>query len=201
MKHMPREDIAGAARQWLAAFEQALARGDESLDELFQSDSHWRDVLALTWRIDTVSGRESILESLRGLARDMRPTALAIDPERTPPRRLRRASVDTIEAIFKFETANGHGEGVVRLTRDADDRLRVWTLLTALSELKGHEEQVGGRRPHGESYSRDFRGPNWLDQRNEAAAYADRDPAVLVVGGGQADSRSPPAWHSLGSTR
>jgi len=186
MKHMPGEDIAGAARQWLAAFEQALARGDESLDALFQSDSHWRDVLALTWRIDTVSGRESILESLRGLARDMRPTALAIDPERTPPRRVRRAGADTIEAIFTFETAIGRGEGVVRLVSDAQGTLRAWTLLTALSELRGHEEQVGGRRPHGESYSRDFRGPNWLDLRNLTAAYADRDPTVLVVGGGQA---------------
>src|SRR5262249_22252811 len=185
MKHMPGEDIAGAARQWLAAFEQALARGDESLDALFQSDSHWRDVLALTWRIDTVSGRESILESLRGLARDMRPTALAIDPERTPPRRVRRAGADTIEAIFTFETAIGRGEGVVRLVSDAQGTLRAWTLLTALSELRGHEEQVGGRRPHGESYSRDFRGPNWLDLRNLTAPYADRDPTVPVVGGGQ----------------
>jgi NADPH-dependent 2,4-dienoyl-CoA reductase/sulfur reductase-like enzyme len=32
----------------------------------------------------------------------------------------------------------------------------------------------------------DFRGPNWLDQRHAATAYADRDPTVLVVGGGQA---------------
>ena len=37
-----------------------------------------------------------------------------------------------------------------------------------------------------ERYSRDFGGENWLDQRRKAPAYADRDPAVLVVGGGQA---------------
>ena len=59
-------------------------------------------------------------------------------------------------------------------------------LLTALEELKGFEEQVGRARPKGQSYSRDFRGPNWLDLRRSAAEYADRDPAVLVVGGGQA---------------
>ena len=34
--------------------------------------------------------------------------------------------------------------------------------------------------------ARDFKGPNWLDRRNASAAYTDRDPAVLVVGGGQA---------------
>ncbi|HYX01294.1 MAG TPA: monooxygenase, partial [Reyranella sp.] len=143
MKHMPREDIAGAVRQWLAAFEQAIARSGEALDALFQPDSHWRDVLALTWRIDTVSGREAILDCLRGIAREMRPTALAIDPARTPPRRVRRAGAEAIEAIFRFETAIGRGEGVVRLVSDADGRPRAWTLLTALSELKGQEEQVG----------------------------------------------------------
>ncbi|MEM7751327.1 MAG: NAD(P)/FAD-dependent oxidoreductase, partial [Pseudomonadota bacterium] len=35
-------------------------------------------------------------------------------------------------------------------------------------------------------YSRNFGGENWKDQRIRAETYADRDPAVLVVGGGQA---------------
>ena len=63
---------------------------------------------------------------------------------------------------------------------------KAWTVLTALDELKGHEETVGRARPTGQSYSRDFRGPNWLDLRQSAAAYADSDPAVLVIGAGQA---------------
>ncbi|MBM3560637.1 MAG: NAD(P)/FAD-dependent oxidoreductase, partial [Alphaproteobacteria bacterium] len=44
----------------------------------------------------------------------------------------------------------------------------------------------GATRPSGAAYSRDFHGPNWLDRRRAAAAYADREPAVLVVGAGQA---------------
>ncbi len=75
---------------------------------------------------------------------------------------------------------------MLRLTPDSDGTLKAWTLMTALEELKGHEEHVGRARPHGESYSRDFRGPNWLDLRKQASAYTDRDPTVLVVGGGQA---------------
>jgi putative flavoprotein involved in K+ transport len=76
----------------------------------------------------------------------------------------------------------------VRLAPDAADgnAPKAWTLLTALDEIKGHEEHVGRARPTGQSYSRDFRGPNWLDLRKASAAYTDRDPAVLVVGGGQA---------------
>ena len=99
-----------------------------------------------------------------------------------------RAGTNAIEAIFRFETAEGRGSGVLRLIPDANDgnTLKAWTLLTALDEIKGFEEQVGRSRPKGKSYSRDFRGPNWLDLRKSAAEYVDRDPVVLVVGGGQA---------------
>ena len=170
---------------WLSQFEKALSAADDSLiASLFHPDCHWRDVLALTWRIDTVSGGQAVVAALS--ARQRTPSRFAIDPARTAPRQVMRAGTTTIEAIFSFETADGSGDGVVRLTPDGVGTLKCWTLLTALEELKGHEEQLGKARPHGESYSRDFRGPNWLDLRKAAAAYSDRDPDVLVVGGGQA---------------
>src|SRR5260370_7674833 len=96
-----------------------------------------------------------------------------------------RAGTNAIEAIFKFETAQGRGSGILRLVPDAGDSntIKAWTLLTALDELKGFEEQLGISRPRGQAYSRDFRGPNWLDLRKAAAEYADRDPAVPAVRG------------------
>ncbi|HEY2873763.1 MAG TPA: NAD(P)/FAD-dependent oxidoreductase [Reyranella sp.] len=172
--------IETAVADWLSRFEKANA---SSLPSLFHADSHWRDVLALTWRIETVSGRDAIVQALQ---KARRTSQVEIDSDRTPPRAVMRAGSDAIEAIFTFQTAEGRGDGVVRLTPDSDGTLKAWTLMTALEELKGHEEQVGRTRPHGESYARDFRGPNWLDLRKAAAAYEDRDPAVLVVGGGQA---------------
>lgn len=181
---MTRQQLDTTVARWLSQFEKALSAHDAAtLRSLFHADSHWRDVLALTWRIKTVSGGDAIVQELLaggGLS------GVEIDPTRTPPRPAMRAGQDTVEAIFRFETADGCGDGVVRLTSDKDGTLKAWTLLTALEELKGHEEHVGRARPHGESYSRDFRGPNWLDLRKQAAAYSDRDPAVLVVGGGQA---------------
>jgi cation diffusion facilitator CzcD-associated flavoprotein CzcO len=183
----PGQDIAAAVESWLAQFEGAL--GEEArLKALFHAESHWRDVLALTWRIGTVNGAEAITRELKSFAAQAKPREFRIDPDRTPPRLVTRTKVETIEAIFRFETAVGTGNGVLRLTPDAKDgkTFRAWTLLTALDQIEGHEEHIGAARPHGESYSRDFRGPNWLDLRKEAAAYKDRDPAVLVVGGGQA---------------
>jgi putative flavoprotein involved in K+ transport len=110
-----------------------------------------------------------------------------IDPDRAAPRKVMRAGTNAIEAIFKFETRVGRGSGIIRLIPDEDDgnRLKAWTLLTELGELKGFEEQLGVNRPRGNAYSRDFRGPNWLDLRNASAGYAEHDPTVLVIGGGQ----------------
>jgi cation diffusion facilitator CzcD-associated flavoprotein CzcO len=183
------DDIAIAADNWLAQFESALAKpGGGLLKTLFHPDSHWRDVLALSWDIQTVSGADAILTELNAHAGRARPAGFAVDPDRAAPRMVKRAGTPSIEAMFKFETALGRGSGVVRLVHDAHDgnALKAWTLLTALDELKGFEEQLGTARPRGEAYSRDFRGPNWLDLRKSANEYADHDPVVLVVGGGQA---------------
>jgi thioredoxin reductase len=181
---MTQRNPGAEVTRWLSQFEKALSAADDSLLALFHPDCHWRDVLALTWRIETVSGGPSVVAALR--ARQRTPSHFAVASDRTPPRTVTRAGRETLEAIFGFETADGRGDGVVRLAPDAAGELRCWTLLTALEELKGHEEHVGQARPHGESYSRDFRGPNWLDLRKTSAAYSDRDPEVLVVGGGQA---------------
>lgn len=177
------------ANHWLARFERALAEPDDILlGTLFHPDSHWRDVLALTWHIRTVSGLDAILRELKAHVARANPSGFRTDPHRTAPRRVTRAGTSAFEAIFQFETAGGRGSGVLRLIPDASggDTPKAWTLLTALDEIKGVEEQVGRSRPTGESYSRDFRGPNWLDLRKSAAEYVERDPVVLVVGGGQA---------------
>ena len=181
--------LAAAVQDWLAQFEEALAAADLTLlSTLFRPESYWRDLLALTWEIRTISGRGAIARELKAHAGRASPTRFAADSDRTAPRNVKRAGTGAIEAIFGFETAVGRGSGVLRLTPDDSDgsRLKAWTLLTALDEIRGFPEQVGRSRPTGQSYSRDFRGPNWLDRRKAAAEYADRDPTVLVVGGGQA---------------
>ncbi len=169
--------------RWLTQFEKALAAGDAAaLEGLLHADPHWRDLLAFSWEIKTVSGVKEIVSALKHHGADA--TRFEIDPRRTPPRRVTRAGTEAIEAIFRFENERIRGQGVLRLL--PEDGTRAWTLLTALDEIKGLEESTGSRRPHGESYSRDFRGPNWLDLRKKASAYEGKDPAVLVVGGGHA---------------
>ncbi|HZD20423.1 MAG TPA: NAD(P)/FAD-dependent oxidoreductase, partial [Burkholderiales bacterium] len=182
------ETLAAIANHWLARFEHALGAADAAaLAALFRADGHWRDVLAFSWQIRTVSGAQAIAAALALEAPRIRASGFRTDPERTAPRHATRAGAKCVEAIFRFETAAGRGSGLLRFPAESnDDPPRAWTLLTTLEELHGHEERVGPHRPTGQSYSRDFSGPNWLDKRRAAAAYTDRDPQVLVVGGGQA---------------
>src|SRR6266403_1325644 len=133
------ETIATIADHWLAQFERALAEPDDVLlKTLFHPDSHWRDLLALTWHIRTVNGLDAILRALEAHVGRAHPTGFKTDPHRTAPRYVTRAGTKAIESIFRFETAEGRGSGVLRLTPDANDSNtpKAWTLLTALDEIK-----------------------------------------------------------------
>jgi hypothetical protein len=198
------ETVAAIAESWLGQFEAALAAADGArLAALFHADSYWRDVLTLTWDIRTVSGSGAVVRALATHAGRARPTGFRIDPDRTAPRRVTRAGIDAIEAIFVFETIEGRGSGVLRLTPTAVDgsAVKAWTLLTTLDEIKGHEERLGRSQPQGKAYARDFRGPNWLDLRTAAAEYADAIPSRSLSAEDKRGCRSPPAFRNWASTR
>jgi len=104
------QSISTLVERWLTQFEDALATSDHlCLGALLHPDSHWRDVLALTWDIQTVNGLQSVVEALKMHAARSKPTAFTIDLERTAPRQVVRAGTSAIEAIFKFETVEGRG--------------------------------------------------------------------------------------------
>ena len=174
------ESISAMTARWLAQFEAALTAADwPAVSALFHPECHWRDVLALSWKIQTVSGGAEIVAALKSHLGHAPVSGFETDPARTPPRRVKRAGSDAIEAIFAFETAAGRGAGVLRLVPDAEDgdTFKAWTLLTALDELRGLEERVGLSRPTGEAFARDFHGPNWRDLR--AAAEGKLPPSLI----------------------
>jgi cation diffusion facilitator CzcD-associated flavoprotein CzcO len=174
---------------WLDAFEAALSVKDAgAIAALFLADGIWRDVVALTWHLKTTVAAADIAEALIEEAGATKATGFTIALDRTPPRWVTRAGVETLESLIAFETTAGRCSGVLRLVvdKDAPGRMRAWTLITNLDELKGFEERTGERRPSGENYSRSFGAGNWLDMRDAVSGYADREPTVIVVGGGQA---------------
>jgi len=186
---------------WLQAFETALQQGDGSAaSELFVADGHWRDLVAITWNIQTENGVKAIAESFARHVPGVRPRKFQLAPGRMAPRWASRAGRDTLEALISFESDTGPCEGVVRLVADpaGGDGLKAWILLTALRDIKGHEQSVGAHRPGGEETSRDFGGDNWLDLRVQAQSYAEREPQVLVIGGSQSGLGIAAALGQLG---
>ena len=63
------KDIAVSAQAWLDEFERTLGRPDrDALHLLFLADGFWRDVLALSWNLQTIAGRDAITDALTALA-------------------------------------------------------------------------------------------------------------------------------------
>jgi cation diffusion facilitator CzcD-associated flavoprotein CzcO len=173
------------AQGWLAQFDAALQTQDAAAAAaLFLPDGLWRDLLAFTWTIQTMAGRDAIAQTMRETLPRTKPKNFRIPPQRTPPRWVGRAGTDAIEVLFDFETAFGPCNGVLRLVPDDQGQLRAWTLNTNLHELRGHEEEFKRRAPP--DSTRDFGAENWADRLARQREFADRDPAVLVIGGGQA---------------
>jgi putative flavoprotein involved in K+ transport len=98
----------------------------------------------------------------------------------------RRVGRYCVEVVFAFTTDIARCSGIVRLSPTESGIPRAWHVSTVMDELIGHEENIGDRRPTGAAYSRNFGGDNWLDARRRAAAYEEREPVVLVIGGAQA---------------
>ena len=186
---------------WLKGLNAALAANDtQRVASLFRPDGEWRDIVALTWSIGTVSDRPQVARHLVEAAASSGARDFSIDPERYPPRDVERAGEDCVEAILKFETSVGRGAGIVRLKRTdcRTGEAAAWTLLTTLDELKGHEEETILEAAEEPAFERDFHGPNWLDRRRDAVRYDGREPEVLIVGGGHAGITAAARLKGLG---
>jgi cation diffusion facilitator CzcD-associated flavoprotein CzcO len=174
-------------RSWISAFGRSLARGDATaLGQMFQADSHWRNLCGISWPIATFSGSRKLADELCRRAREVGAAGFELDRQLLLPRRAVVAGQQVIEAIFRFDTVNGAGVGVVRLVpsygRGAAPK--AWTLSTLLDI-----EKIGGAKSSQAalaSQDRDFAEPNWLEARRAEMEFADREPDVLVVGGGHA---------------
>src|SRR4051812_27549480 len=146
---------------FLEAFGKALSAGDiEKAVSLFQDDCYWRDLVAFTWNIRTMEGKDEVRDMLKSQLALTKPSHWAIAKGED--------AVETngvIEAWLTFDTDVARGLGHVRL-KDG----RVWTLLTTMSELKGHEEPVGSARPLGVPGRAEIGKKSWAEEREQEAA-------------------------------
>ncbi len=168
----------GRVSQVLTNLGEALAANDlDRAVALFQDDCYWRDLVAFTWNIKTVEGKDAVRAMLKAQLPSVKPSAWAADPG---PGATEEGGVTT--GWFTFETGAFRGYGLVRL-KDG----KIWTLLTTAVELKGHEEPLGFQRPLGAKHGAAKHRPSWKEERDEEArtlGYT-KQPYVVIVGGGQ----------------
>lgn len=160
---------------WVARFEAALAEpGAAGVAALFADECYWRDLLAFTWDIVTLEGRDAIAAMVGAQAGLIRPQRFAASDAALP-------MSDANQGWFTFETATARCKAHVQLH---DGRATV--LLTAMTELIGHEEMGGPRRPDGVIHHPAKGRRTWLDEREECARTLGHDlqPYCLIVGGG-----------------
>ncbi|KAI9367139.1 hypothetical protein BJX61DRAFT_529909 [Aspergillus egyptiacus] len=158
-----------------------------AITALFLEDGFWRDHLCLTWDLRTAKGRDRIASLL---ASGETVTKIEIDRS-TPARAPQVGAIDAwgeIMGVLFYITVTtnvGSGRGVVRLA-EKDGRWLIYTLYTALREIKGHEESIGPRRPFGARHGEVVDRRNWLDRRTAESNFdGGKEPAVVIVGAGQ----------------
>jgi putative flavoprotein involved in K+ transport len=161
---------------WLERFDSALRAGDAAAAaDLFATESYWRDLVAFTWNIRTVEGREGVTHMLQAALPHIQPRGWHTTEEPT-------SGDGVTEAWIGFETEAGRGSGHLRLIEG-----QAWTLLTTLDELKGHEEHFGFRRPKGVQHGARRDRESWLEDRQREAEELgfSTQPYAVIIGGGQ----------------
>ncbi|MBL3571383.1 FAD-dependent oxidoreductase [Rhodovulum sulfidophilum] len=162
----------------LAAFGDALEQGDiDRAVGLFTEDCYWRDLVSFTWNIRTVEGPQEVAAMLRDRLAATGPRGWALAEGEIPTE---EDGITT--AWIRFETGLARGYGLIRLKDD-----RIWTLLTTMVELKGHEEPKGVNRPLGAKHGAGKDRTTWKEEREAEDQALGRtvQPYVLIVGGGQ----------------
>ena len=162
----------------LAAFGAALSAGDlDKAVSLFQEDCYWRDLVAFTWNLKTMEGRQQVRDMLASQLSLVQPSGWALAEGETVSER-----DGVIEAWIRFETKIARGYGHIRLREG-----RIFTLLTTMVELKGFEEKQGFARPLGALHGSGKDRKTWREEREQEIAElgTSRQPYVVIVGGGQ----------------
>lgn len=162
----------------LATFGAALAGGDvDRAVACFQEDCFWRDLVTFTWNIKTMEGREQVRDMLVSQLAKVKPSNWTIAKGEDATE-----SDGLLDGWISFETAVARGYGHIRL-KDG----KIWTLLTTMAELKGHEEKAGFDRPLGARHGHGKDRPTWKEEREKEAAELGfkTQPHTLIIGGGQ----------------
>ncbi len=164
--------------EFLDRFGAALEKGDiDAAVAMFQADSYWRDLVSFTWNIRTMEGKDQVRDMLKAQLAGVKPRNWKIAEGEVATE---DGGITTAWITFETEVARGYG--LIRLK----DGL-IWTLLTTMVELKGHEEPLGYDRPLGAKHGAGKHRKTWaeeIEQERAEMGYT-KQPYTVIIGGGQ----------------
>ncbi|BBN13176.1 putative flavoprotein involved in K+ transport [Marchantia polymorpha subsp. ruderalis] len=171
-------DNSKIVKAWLSYLDEALQKQDIAhLVTLFdEEECFWRDMLAFTWNLYTAESRDEIAAMMNSTLATVKPSGWELDGEV-------EEKGGALQVFLKFETSIARGRGHLRLKGG-----KCWTLLTAMTELKGYEEHLGSARPMGVKNENVPGRKTWLEERmqeRQELGYKSQ-PYCVIVGGGQA---------------
>jgi cation diffusion facilitator CzcD-associated flavoprotein CzcO len=187
------------AETWLSEFSAALQTRDyDRVTGMMHVDCYWRDLLTFSWNFTTRHGIDQVRAWLGTIYDPVGAHGFRLEGEPTIGAIGEHAR--TLEFFFRFETAIALGRGYVRLVGDLSSATtaRVFTILTAMDELKGHPEAIGRRRRREDQRAASASLETWLDRRQAAGEFRDRDPDVIVIGAGQSGLMAAARFGQLG---
>jgi len=171
---------------WLKDFEAVLTGNDaEGFRMLFAEQAWWRDNVAFTWNYRQGNSRDDFEQLILRSAQDVQPRGLRISSEWPGPSVI-AGDPDVYELFFSFETRVGSGTGLVHAHLDPSSKhgIRAWRLYTVLDSL--NDSPLPAPHPRGRGFTPMNAKENWLASRSRRAQFLDREPEVLIVGGGHA---------------
>jgi hypothetical protein len=169
-------DANQVGRAWVEAFGQFLSAKDiQGTLSTITDDGWWRDLFSLTWDLRTFQGKDNIGQFLKDrleLTGLNNITFSSAEFQQPFP------DMAWIVAQFDFETKVVTGRGLARLV-PTKSGWKAAIVATNLEGLRDHPESTGPRRNFLPNHGK------WAEKRRREIAFEDREPEVLVIGGGQ----------------
>src|ERR1700761_5737841 len=102
--------LSARIQSFLDKFDAALAAGDiDAAVEMFAPQCYWRDLVAFTWNIKTMEGRDEVRDMLGSCLARIKPNDWKIAEGESATE-----TDGTTECWISFETEVGRGYGLVR---------------------------------------------------------------------------------------
>lgn len=170
---------AQIAKDWFDTFSSsAQAQDTRGIEGLICEDALWRDLYALTWDIRTFDGLTHIQPFLNARLQAM--TMHSFSWRNFVRVQKPYSDLVWIVVMFGFETNVGRCSVITRLVPTSSGEWKAFTVFTNLESLIDFPESIGRSRQ-----SIRVAASVWRDYREEESRFAESNPSVLIVGGGQ----------------